>query len=200
MCNDSFQLNRAFDGAALGTIGGVLEISQTNISNNSAKQNHTLNVQLATLTITKEVNFMNNRGSLYITNTQVKIQGAATFVNNEGDFGGAITAVQSQIVLFTTVSMVTISNNTAMFGGGIYLAQSNLHVYHPVELTDNKASEYGGGIYAFGSKIVFVSEHTQTLQIINNTARNGGAICAIASNIQISKTSIDFNSNRAIIS
>ena len=198
LCNDSFKLNRAVDGAALGTIGGVLEISQTNISNNSAKQNHTLNVQLATLTITKEVNFMNNRGSLYITNTQVKIQGAATFMNNEGDFGGAITAVRSQIE-FKTVSMVTISNNTATLGGGIYLSQSSLQVYHSFELTDNKASEYGGGIYAFGSEIKFVSEHTQTLQIINNTALNGGAICAIASKIQISNTSVDFNSNRAIM-
>ena len=199
LCNDSFQLNRAVDGAALGTIGGVLEISQTNIMNNSAKQNHTLNVQLATLTITKEVNFMNNRGSLYITNTQVKIQGAATFMNNEGDFGGAITAVRSQIELCKTVSMVTISNNTATLGGGIYLAQSSLQVYHSFELTDNKASEYGGGIYAFGSEIKFVSEHTQKLEIINNTALNGGAICAIASKIQISNTSVDFNSNRAIM-
>ena len=199
LCNDSFELNRAFDGAALGTIGGVLEIGQTNITNNSAKQNHTLNVQLATLTITEGVNFMNNRGSLYITDTQVKIHGAATFMNNEGDFGGAITAVQSQIVLFKTVSMVTISNNTATLGGGMYLAQSNLHVYNQFELTDNKASEYGGGIYAFGSEIKFVAEHTQMLEIINNTALNGGAICAIASKIQISKTYIDFNSNRAIM-
>ena len=80
-------------------------------------------MQLGTLTITEGVNFMNNRGSLYISDTQVKIHGAAAFMNNEGDLGGAITAVRSRIVLHKTVSMVTISNNTAMLGGGIYLAQ-----------------------------------------------------------------------------
>ena len=201
LCNDSFQLNRAFDGAALGTIGGVLEIGQTNITDNSAKNKNTLNVQLATLTVNEGVNFMNNRGSLYITDTEIHILGAAAFVNNEGDLGGAITAVQSRILLYKTASIVTISNNTATYGGGIYLSQSNLHVYHPFELTGNEASEYGGGIYASQSEIKFSShsEHTQMLEIFNNTALNGGALCAIASNIQISTTSVDFNSNRAII-
>ena len=199
LCNDSFKLNRALDGAALGTTGSMIEIGQTNITDNFASNKHTLNVQLGILKITEGVNFMNNRGSLYITDTKVKIHGAATFMNNEGDLGGAIAAVQSQILLSKTVSMVTISNNTAMLGGGIYLAQSNLIVYHPLELTDNKASEYGGGIYTFGSEIEFISEHKQALEIINNTARNGGAICAIASHIQISKTSVVFNSNTAMI-
>ena len=94
--------------------------------------------------------------------------------------------------------MVTISNNSATYGGGIYLAQSNLHVWHPFELTENKASEYGGGIYASRSEIEFKSEQTQTLQITNNTALNGGALCAIASNIQITNYFVDFISNIAI--
>ena len=77
--------------------------------------------------------------------------------------------------------------------------QSTLQVYHPFELTDNKAREYGGGIYASRSEIEFSSEQTQTLQITNNTALNGGALCAIASTIQISKSYVDFNSNTAIM-
>ena len=197
LCNDSFTINTAGEGAAIYKDGGILKICQTNITNNFASNEGNLHLTNVTLMIAEGVNLMNNRGSLYVSSTQVQINGAAVFMNNLGAFGGAITAIHSQII-FNTASMVTISNNTATYGGGIYLAQSNLHVYHPFELTDNKASEYGGGIYASRSEIEFKLEQTQTLQITNNTALNGGAICAIASTIQITKTSIDFNSNTAI--
>ena len=43
-------------------------------------------------------------------------------------------------------------------------------INHAFELTDNKASEYGGGIYASRSEIEFSTKQTQTLQITNNTA------------------------------
>ena len=64
---------------------------------------------------------MNNRGSLYVSSTQVQINGAAVFMNNSDDFGGAITAIQqSQIILLNTASMVTISNNIAIYMVGGY--------------------------------------------------------------------------------
>ena len=198
LCNDSFTINTAAEGAAIYKDGGILEIGQTNITNNFASNKGNLHLTNVTLMIAEGVNFINNRGSLYVSSTQVQFNGAAVFMNNLGGFGGAITAIQQSQLVFNTASMVTICNNTATYGGGIYLAQSNLHVYHPFELTDNKASEYGGGIYASRSEIEFKSEQTQTLQIINNTALNGGALCAIASNIQISNTFVDFNSNTAI--
>ena len=196
--NDSFTINTAAEGAAIYKDGGILKICQTNITNNIASYKGTLFLNSVTLMIAEGVNFMNNRGSLYVSSTQVQINGAAVFMNNLGDIGGAITAIQQSQLVFNTASMVTISNNTATYGGGIYLAQSNLHVYHPFALTDNKASEYGGGIYASRSEIEFKSEQTQTLQITSNTALNGGALCAIASNIQITNTFVDFNSNTAI--
>ena len=197
--NDSFTINTAADGAAIYKDGGILEIGQTNITNNFASNKGTLFLKRVTLMIAERVNFMNNRGSLYVSSTQVQINGAAVFMYNMGNFGGAITAIEQSKVIFNTTSMVTISNNTATYGGGIYLAQSILHVYHPFELTDNKASEYGGGIYASRSEIEFKSEQTQTtLEITSNTALNGGALCAIASNIQITNTFVDFNSNTAI--
>ena len=195
--NDSFTLNTADDLALIATTGGILEISQTNITDNEGN----LHLHATILTIVEGVNFMNNQGSLFASSTEVHINGAAVFMNNLGEFGGAITAIQQSKIVFNSASTVSIQNNTAIYGGGIYLAQSILHVYHPFELTDNKASEYGGGIYASQSEIKFSSdsEQTQTLQITNNTALNGGALCAIASNIQISKSSIDFNSNTAIM-
>ena len=44
--------------------------------------------------IAKEVNFMNNQDSLYVSFTQVQINRGAVFMNNSGDFGGAITIIQ----------------------------------------------------------------------------------------------------------
>ena len=197
LCNDSFTLNAADKWAVIATTGGILEISQTNITDNMGN----LHLHSATLVILERVNFMNNNSSLYVSSTQVHIIGDAVFMNNSGELGGAITAIEQSKVVFNTASAISIHNNTAIYGGGIYLAQSNLHVYHPFELTSNKASEYGGGIYASQSEIKFSfeSEQTQTFEIFNNTALNGGALCAIASNIQISKSSVKLNSNTAIM-
>ena len=201
LCNDSFNINRAATGAVIYKTGGTLEIGKTNITSNFANNKSTLFLKSVTLMIVEGVNFMNNHGSLYVSSTQVQINGAAVFMNNSGDFGGAITATQQSQIIFNTrtASMLTICNNTATYGGGIYLTQSNLHVIHPFELTDNKAYKYGGGIYASRSEIEFKSEQTKTLQITNNTALNGGALCAIASTIQISKYFVDYNSNTAIM-
>ena len=195
--NDSFTQNTADDRAVIATTGGILEISQTNITDNIGN----LHLHATILMIVERVNFMNNRGSLFVSSTQVQINGAAVFMNNSGDLGGAITAIQRSQIIFNSASPISIHNNTAIYGGGIYLAQSNLHVCHPFELADNKAREYGGGIYASGSEIKFSSdsEHTQMLEIFNNTALNGGAIYAIASHIQISKSSVKFHSNTAIL-
>ena len=199
LCNDSFTRNTAANGAAIYQERGVLEIGQTNITNNFASNKNTLFLASVTLTILEQVNFMNNHGSLYVSSSQVQINGAV-FVNNSGDLGGAITAIRQSLIRFNTASMViTISNNTATHGGGIYLAQSDLYVGHPFKLTDNIASEYGGGIYASQSQIDIEFLETQTFEITNNTALNGGALCAIASNIYIFTGSVDFNSNRAIM-
>ena len=70
---------------------------------------------------------MNNRGSLYVFNTQVEFKGIVAFMNNFGDSGGAITAILSEIS-FNTATTVTIFNNTATNGGGMSLTQ-NTRIY-----------------------------------------------------------------------
>ena len=203
LSNNSFKHNTAFEGAVICKTKGTLHIAQTNITHNFASSKGNVYLDTVTLLIAEGVNFINNHGSLYISSTKVNINGTVAFMNNLGDFGGAITAIQQSQITFNTTSSVTIHNNTATNGGGIYLAQSNLHVYHPFELTDNRATEYGGGIYASRGEIEFTSdsdlEPTQIIQISNNTALSGGALCAIASSIHISKTYVYFNSNRALM-
>ena len=192
--NDSFKGNTAAtNGAVINKLGGILEIVQSNITDNFASNKGALFLNNVTLIIAKRVNFINNHGSLYVIATQVQVNGVAAFMHNNCDeFGGAITAIQSQVI---SNGAVTVRNNTAVNGGGIYVAHSNLYIYNRFELTNNTASKCGGGIYAFRTEIEFNFNLTE---IINNTALNGGAICTIDSNVKLSSTYVNFHSNRAI--
>ena len=189
---DNFEHNSAVEGAVIYQKGGALEIGQSNITDNFASRKKTVYMNTGSFSLSERVNFMNNQGSLYVFNAQVEFIGTVAFMNNFGDYGGAITAFLSEIS-FNTVSTITIFNNTATNGGGISLIQSNMHVYHSIELTDNHATDFGGGIYAYQSDIDF----KQRSVVTKNTASNGGAICAVASNIHISNTNMEFNSNIA---
>ena len=195
---DNFEENSAVEGAVIYKTGGKLQIGQSNITDNFANKGSILYANSTSLSFAEGVSFVDNRGSLYVFNTQVDFKGSVAFINNVGDSGGAITAILSQISI-NTASTLTIRNNTATNGGGISLTQSSLHVYHSIELTDNRATDCGGGIYANQSEIEFRSEKTQTLKsdISNNIASSGGAVCAITSNIQISDTYVEFTSNKA---
>ena len=192
----NFEYNSAVDGAVIYKSGGALEIGPSNITDNFANNKNTVYMNSGTLSLSASVNFMNNQGSLYVFNTQVEFKGIVAFINNFGDSGGAITAILSEIS-FSAASTVTVFNNTAINGGGMSLTQSSLHVYHYIELTDNHATDFGGGIYAYQSDIQFKPEQNPRSDITKNTAFNGGAICAIASNILISNTYIEVNSNTA---
>ena len=194
----NFEHNSAVEGAVIYKNGGTLVIGQSNITDNFASSKGTVYMKSGSLSLTEGVNFMNNQGSLYVFNTQVEFKGIVIFINNFGDSGGAITAILSEIS-FNTDSTVTIFNNTATNGGGISLTQSNLRVYHSIELTDNHATDFGGGIYAYQSDIQFKPEQKQRSEITKNTASNGGAVFAIASNIHISNTYMEVSSNIAKI-
>ena len=194
---DYFDENSADEGAVIHITGGTLYIGQSNITNNFARNEHVLYINIGLLFI-EGFNFVNNQGSLYVSNTQVEFKGTVAFMNNVGETGGAITAVLSQIS-FNTTSPITICNNTATYGGGISLIQSSLHVHHSVELTYNQATGFGGAIYAYQSEIEFKPKQTQSSKISYNTASSGGAFCAIASNVQISNTHVHLNLNAANI-
>ena len=192
----NFEHNSAGEGAVIYQNWGALEIGQSNITDNFASSKNTVYMNSGTLSLSERVNFMNNRGSLYVFNTQVEFKGIVAFVNNFGDSGGAITAILIEIS-FNTASTVTIFNNTATNGGGISLIQSNLHVYHSIELIGNHATDFGSGIYAYQSDIEFIPEPNQRSDITKNSAYNDGAVCAIASNIHISNTYMEVSSNIA---
>ncbi len=68
--------------------------------------------------------------------------------NNHGVFGGAISAVQSEIYINTEGIIIT--NNTAIYEGGIFLKETTLFVNEQLKIYHNRAKD-GGGIYAHSS-------------------------------------------------
>ena len=141
----NFEHNSTVEGAVIYQNGGALLFGQSNITDNFASSKGTVYLNSGSLSLSERVHF---QGSLYVFNTQVEFKGIVAFINNFGDSGGAITAILSEISVNTAFT-VTIFNNTATNGGGMSLTQSNLHMYHSIELTDNHATDFGGGIYAY---------------------------------------------------
>ena len=140
----------------------------------------------------------NNNGSIYALFTQLVINGNSTFINNSGELGGAISAVQSEVYI-NEHGFLSICNNTAVSGGGMYLKGSSVYAYSPIKMCCNKAQN-GGGIYAFLSTIKFnafeLSDMYNTL-IFNNVAQNGGGMSVIASTIELLRSYVDIKSNVA---
>ena len=134
-------------------------------------------------------------GPLYLLNSQLNIAGGASFLNNSGIYGGAIACIQSQLN-FNSSDEVTISDNTAVYGGGILLIDSTLHSDTFLHFTGNKASQSGGGIFAFQSQVQFVSvEDHKNISIDSNTATLGGGAFLAASYLTISQSFVTFSSN-----
>ena len=120
------------------------------------------------------VEYVVNRQGGAITSIQstVILTGAISMLNNQARHGGAILATGSKIVMY---GETTIANNTATNsnGGGISLHQSDLEIKGNCNISNNYAMR-GGGIHATSSTITVYQPGT--LQFINNTAENGGGL------------------------
>ncbi|KAK3287508.1 hypothetical protein CYMTET_4989, partial [Cymbomonas tetramitiformis] len=89
--------------------------------------------------------------------------------NNQADDGGGLAGESGTILVENT----TISANTALKnGGGIFssLDGSHLHGYNGVVLTNNKATDFGGGVY--GDDVMF----TDSTLAYNTAEGNGGGL------------------------
>ena len=131
--------------------------------------------------------FTRNIGPMYLFYSTLNFSGAVSFTNNTGIAGGALTLVQST-VLFENFSEVSISVNSATFGGGLFLSQSELRVYTPhLIIHNNTATDSGGGMYAYQSQIsIRTNEIFKPVLLSGNSAvKGGGAINAIASNLNV---------------
>lgn len=106
-------------------------------------------------------------GVIYCENSKLTITNSS-FTNNyaQGDAGGAIYAINSEIV----ANYVNISNSSATFGGAITSLSSKLTLNNFTS-ANNKAKYRGGAIYAMYGEINIADSVFE-----NNTATDGGAI------------------------
>ena len=153
----------------------------------------------------------NNKGSLFLSNSDASFDGRNSFVRNNGTKqtipqqlmrfeGGAITAFQSNLAIYGQLTLV---DNFAQNGGALYVAESKLYVHKQTVIANNNASNSGGGIYLYQSELN--CQDCCRLEILNNTAAEmGGGIQAISSSIkvytgesQITTSVVHFSQNSA---
>lgn len=117
-----------------------------------------------------------NGGGLSINGGSASIHGGEISGNSATKGGGIYVGSDENgnigsLSIQATISAVNITNNSATFGGGIY-ATTPFDIYN-VTISNNTASQDGGGVYAGSS----VYTHLNSSSIINNTAtRNGGGV------------------------
>ena len=97
-----------------------------------------------------------------------------------------------------TVAGVTISECTATYGGGVGLYVNAIFTMEDgTIISKNTASEYGGGVYVYGSSIS-VNTFTMTGGTISeNTARNGGGVYIAGTESTFTMEDGEINNNNA---
>ena len=107
----------------------------------------------------------------YNYKTIVRMYGSNTVDNNRAEYGGGIAALGGNIQL-ELEGNTTIKTCAASYGGGLYV--DNTHITGNVTLTNNSATEGGGGMYVSRSTLNF----TGNVTIMNNSAidGNGGGL------------------------
>jgi predicted outer membrane repeat protein len=96
---------------------------------------------------------LNEGGALTLVQTTLTLRGESRFEHNFAEIGGAIVATESEVRL---QDEVLVSNNRASnSGGGFYLSQSDLHSYRRsrVTISNNVAVGKGGAVHAVSSSI-----------------------------------------------
>ena len=188
-------------GAAVFQTDNTIQLHNTTFCDNKAfERDQVYTIQL--INVRGSCNgliFTGNIGSMYLFFSTLNFSGSASFTDNNGIAGGALTLVRGT-VLFEEFSKISISGNNAVFGGGLFLSQSELRVYTPhLIIHNNTATDSGGGMYAYQSVISMnVNETFESVLLSGNSAAlEGGAINAIASNLNVFNGFILFAGNKA---
>ena len=147
---------------------------------------------------------LNEGGAITIFRGELIINGTCNFHNNTAENGAAMYAVNSNIVVNKTV---TIINNTARYnGGGLYLYQSRMQCKFncSIIIKSNHAIHSGGGIYAVSS-IIDVANYISrglddhllpSLLLYENMAQAGGGLYLEANaKLNVLKLGYDVNNH-----
>ena len=138
--------------------------------------------------------YLDNVGSVYVYNGEVKIADNAKFINCTASSleksnideleGGTITLFQSEIE-FSCKGNCAFIENRAQAGGAIFASESFVHVYETgLTIANNTALYSGGGIYLYRSELQCHSK--STLKLFGNSAiKGGGGIHSSSSSIKV---------------
>ena len=121
-------------------------------------------------------------GAITAFQSTIIFSGQCMLRDNEAQIGGAIYVSESSVHVYE--GEVTVANNVAMdSGGGMYLYQSELHCHSKsiLLLSENSATDKGGGIRSSSSSIKVDSLWTTEyggalLKFTENEAKKGGGI------------------------
>ena len=169
------------------------------------------------------VNFINNNMSaiqVLDAHSTILLAGTVGFTNNTADSGGAVLMLHGNMTIANNAQVVFLGNHAKQLGGAI---ASNQHVTiaGSVQFVNNSAN-VGGAIASDGNvsivnnaQVVFQGNHAKTfsgaidslqhvtiagsVQFINNSASEGGAISADVVNMTIADNAqVVFQGNHAI--
>ena len=187
-------------GASIFQTDNNIQIHNTSFANNlaSGSEGPLYSLQLENVRGDCEgISVINNTGSVYLFYSTLSFSGTITFTNNNGLTGAGLTLVQST-ASFRDSPNITITSNSATFGGGIFLSQSVLNIYTPMTITRNTAF-VGGGVFCYQSQVSFNVEDMSSPVLFadNSGTRGGGAIQAIATNLNFFRGSMIFTRNQA---
>ena len=210
--------------SAIRSYGTILLAGIVEFTNNTGNKGGAVLVVGGNVTIgaNAQVVFQGNHadtaGGAIASIQHVTIAGSVQFINNSADRGGAINSDSN--VTITNMSQVVFQDNHAKIVGGAIVSGEYTSIAGSVHFINNSAYQ-GGGINSFGgvtiennAEVVFQGNHADTaggaigsnehvtiagsVQFINNSASQGGAVIVVDGNITIVKdTQVVFQGNRA---
>ena len=125
---------------------------------------------------TVDENVASSGGALFITESQLTFSsGSCQLAGNQADYGGAIYASESKMVIEKD-SYINLSTNLAMHqGGGIHAANSSIIIKGKFHLISNTAEN--GGAISLERNAKLQSKNVTIIDLISNRANHhGGAL------------------------
>ena len=185
----TFTHNVALKGAVLYTLDKTsLKLQDMDIIKNMAYSGVMYLIE-STAILSGYQEFRENNGSLLAYNSVINITNYTKIIScvalkSESSVfqeGGALTAFQSEILLYGICSLV---HNSAESGGAIHATESKVFVFGETMIDSNKATQTGGGVFLYQSELYCGSR--SILKLLNNSAlKKGGGIHAISSSIKV---------------
>ena len=191
--NCEFKENRAGNGGAVYMEDDASLVSSGDVYFKNSAVNGAVYVSQSKIFLEHGI-FSGNSGTMLLFSSHLiavstifvknqKINSSNTILTSPTVYqeGGAITSYQSRIDF---MGMCSMTDNSAMFGGGMLAYESTVLVDGDVIVSNNTATESGGGIYLYQSELNCRSR--ASLNVSSNYASlKGGGIHAIVSQIEV---------------